>query len=135
MPTLTVKHEGGFASSINVRGHKVMADVPTQMGGQDRGPTPVDLLAGSLGTCVAFYVSRWCAEANLPHDGFEVEVEYELDMETHCVPVIGVKITMPSDFPEARRAALMKVAEHCTVHNTLCRLPQITMDFAKSPSA
>ena len=135
MPTLTVKHEGGFASSINVRGHKVMVDVPPQMGGEDRGPTPVDLLAGSLGSCVAFYVSRWCAEAKLPQDGFTVEVDYELDMETHCVPVIAVRINMPSDFPEARRNALMKVAEHCTVHNTLCRLPQITMEYTEPPAS
>ncbi len=130
MPTLIVKHEGGVASSINVRGHKVMADVPPPMGGEDRGPTPVDLLAGSLGACIAFYVSRWCREAGLPHEGMEIEVEYELDMEIHCVPVIGVKIKMPANFPEERRKALMHVAEHCTVHNTLCRLPQITMAFA-----
>jgi len=58
MPTLVVKHEGRMASSINVRGHKIIADVPPEMGGNDRGPTPVDLLAGSLGTCIAFSMSR-----------------------------------------------------------------------------
>jgi uncharacterized OsmC-like protein len=49
MPTLFVRHEGGMSSSLNVRGHKIIADVPPEMGGDDRGPTPVDLLAGSLG--------------------------------------------------------------------------------------
>ena len=131
MPTLTVKHEGGLAASINVRGHKVMADVSPESGGQDIGPTPVELLAGSLGACIAFYVARWCVEAGLPHQGFEVEVEYELDRETHCVPVIAVNISMPSDFPENRRRALMRVAEQCTVHNTLCRVPQISMELAE----
>jgi putative redox protein len=131
MPTLNVKHEGGFASSINVRGHKVISDVPPQMGGEDKGPTPPDLLAGSLGSCIAFYLARWCKEAKLPYEGLEVDVEYELDMESHCVPVIGVKINMPSNFPEQRRSALMKVAEHCTIHNTLCRLPQISMEYTE----
>jgi len=135
MPTLTVKHEGGVASTIHVRGHQVVVDVPPQMGGEDRGPTPVDLLAGSLGSCVAVYVARYCREVKLPHEGFEVEVEYVHDMETSCVPALKVRIRMPADFPEARRAALMKVAEHCTVHNTLCRLPEIEMAFAPAAKA
>ena len=131
MPTLTVKHEGGLASSINVRGHKVVTDVPEQMGGNDLGPTPPDLLAGALGGCIALYIARWAAEANLPYEGMEIEIEYELDMTTHCVPVIGVTVKMPADFPETRRESLMRVAEHCTIQNTLCRLPQISMEFAQ----
>jgi uncharacterized OsmC-like protein len=125
MAKMVVKHEGGVASSINVRGHKVMVDVPETMGGQDRGPTPVDLLAGSLGSCIAFYVSRWCREAKLPYEGLEVDIDYVLDMEAHCVPVLSANVRMPADFPKDRQAALLKVAEHCTVHNTLCSLPKI----------
>ncbi len=127
MPTLSVKHEGGLASVINVRGHQVTVDVPTAMGGEDRGPTPVDLLAGALGSCVAVYVARYCREAGLPYEGFEVDVDYVHDMEASCVPVLNVLIKMPAGFPEDRQASLMRVAEHCTVHNTLCRLPQIEM--------
>jgi uncharacterized OsmC-like protein len=132
MPVLTVKHEGGMASRLSVRGHQVIADVPPQMGGQDRGPTPVELLAGALGTCVAVYVARWCKEAGLPHEGFEVEVDYVHDLDAHCVPVLNVKLTMPEDFPEARRQALLRVAEQCTVHNTLCRMPQIEVEVAQA---
>jgi putative redox protein len=127
MPILQVKHEGGVSSSINVRGHKVIVDVPKPMGGEDRGPTPVDLLAGSLGSCIVYYIARWCQTEALPHEGFSVEVEYVLDMQAHCVPVLSVKIKMPDDFPAARQAELMKVAEGCTVHNTLCSIPQIQM--------
>jgi putative redox protein len=131
MPTLVVKHEGGMSSSMNVRGHTVIADVPPQMGGEDRGPTPVDLLAGSLGTCIAFYIARWCKQAGVPHEGFQVDMEYVHDREAHCVPVMKVEVRMPPEFPEARREALLKVAQGCTVHNTLCSLPQI--DTVVSP--
>ena len=127
MPTLIVRHEGGMSSSMNVRGHKVIADVPLEMGGEDRGPTPVDLLAGSLGTCIAFYIARWCREAQIACDGFEVKVDYVHDRENHCVPVLGVEVSMPATFPEARKPGLLKVAKACTVHNTLCRLPEITV--------
>jgi len=136
MPTLIARHEGGMSSSINVRGHKVIADVPPEMGGDDRGPTPVDLLAGSLGTCIAFYIARWCTEAKVPCDGFQVKVEYVHDRENHCIPVLGVEVSMPAGFPEERKQALLKVAKTCTVHNTLCRIPEIKVTIgADSPTS
>jgi putative redox protein len=130
MPMMVVKHEGGMASSMNVRGHQVMTDVPPAMGGEDRGPTPVDLLAGSLGTCIAFYVARWCQQAGVPHEGFEVDLDYVHDREAHCVPEMKVSLRMPASFPENRREAVLKVAKSCTVHNTLCSLPQIEVAVA-----
>jgi uncharacterized OsmC-like protein len=119
-----------MSSSINVRGHKVMADVPPEMGGEDRGPTPVDLLAGSLGTCIVFYLARWCKEAKVSCEGLQVTVDYVHDKESHCVPVIGVNIMMPESFPEERKAAVLKVAQQCTVHNTLCQIPEINVTVA-----
>jgi len=131
VPSLTVKHEGGMSSSINVRGHRVMVDVPPEMGGEDRGPTPVDLLAGSLGTCIAFYLARWCKEAKVECEGFQVLVDYVHDKASHCVPVLGVKIAMPEGFPESRQAAVLKVAQQCTVHNTLCHAPRIEVTVSR----
>ncbi|UCH36355.1 MAG: OsmC family protein [Armatimonadota bacterium] len=130
MPMMTVKHEGGVASSINVRGHKVIADVPAPMGGDDRGPTPVDLLAGSLGACIAFYVANWCRDAKLAYEGFEVDLDYVLDRQTHCVPEMTVMVRMPAGFPKEREQALLRVAQGCTVHNTLCSLPRIEIAVA-----
>jgi uncharacterized OsmC-like protein len=105
------------------------------MGGNDRGPTPVDLLAGSLGTCIAFYVARWCAQSGIPHEGFEVDMDYVHDREAHCVPVMKVSVRMPAGFPEERRPALLKVAMSCTVHNTLCSIPQIEIAVATAEQA
>ena len=135
MPTMTVKHEGGFASSIHARGHRVLADVPEKMGGQDRGPTPVELFAGSLGSYIAFYVARWCADRDLPFEGFQIELDYLLDMEAHCVPVVNVRIEMPADFPEERREALLRVAEKCAAHNAICAVPKVNISLAAAPVA
>jgi uncharacterized OsmC-like protein len=57
-------------------------------------------------------------------------MEYVHDREAHCVPVMKVSVRMPADFPEARREALLKVAMSCTVHNTLCSVPQIEIAVA-----
>jgi uncharacterized OsmC-like protein len=63
-----------------------------------------------------------------------VKVDYVHDRENHCVPVLGVEVSMPATFPEARKPALLKVAKACTVHNTLCRLPEITVAVAPETS-
>jgi len=130
MPMMTVKHEGGVASSVNVRGHRIIADAPTAMGGENRGPTPVDLLAGSLGACIAFCVARWCQQANLPYEGFEVDLDYVHDREGHCVPELSAVVRMPPSFPKDREQALLRVATGCTVHNTLCSVPKIEVTVA-----
>lgn len=135
MPTVIAQHEGGMSSSMSVRGHTITVDVPPEMGGEDRGPTPVDLLAGSLGTCIAFYIARWCKQAQIACGGFQVKVDYVHDRENHCVPVLGVEITMPETFPEERKPALLRVAEACTVHNTLCRLPEIAVKVGRGATA
>ena len=132
MAMMTVKHEGGVSSSINVRGHRVIADAPAAMGGEDRGPTPVDLLAGSLGTCIVFYVARYCKEANLPFEGFHVDLDYVHDREAHCVPELTAVVRMPAGFPKEREQALLRVAGGCTVHNTLCSMPKIEVTVGAS---
>jgi hypothetical protein len=40
MPTLTVKHEVRLASSMNIRNHKVVADVPEKMSDFSLCPAP-----------------------------------------------------------------------------------------------
>jgi len=130
MPMLTVKHEGKCFLGINVHGHRVVADAPKAMGGEGSGPTPVDLLAASLGACVGMYIARWCQQARIPHEGFEIGVDYQHDREAHCVSGFTVEVRMPEGFPEERREALLKVARGCTVHNTLCGLPTIEVSLA-----
>ena len=125
MANLTVKHEGGLASSINVRGFQVMVDTPAQFFGDNRGPMPSELLTGALGSCIIFFIGRWCQRAGLPYEGVRVEIEYVLSIEQNCVPVIKVEIFMPENFPAERNEEMLQAARRCTMHNTLCNPPQI----------
>jgi len=125
MPEMVAKHTQGVASVIQTRGHQVQVDAPQEMGGQDTGATPVELLTGALGSCIIYFVARWAQGAGLPYEGMEVRLDYVLDMAAHCVPVINVTVHMPPGFPQDRKEALLRVAETCTVHNTLCSPPRI----------
>jgi putative redox protein len=42
-----------YATTIDVSGHKIVADEPPSNGGKDAGPAPYDLLLASLAACTA----------------------------------------------------------------------------------
>ena len=56
MDLITVIRKDGLEFNTRVRGHVVTSDVSAKDGGLDQGPSPVELLAGSLGTCIAMMV-------------------------------------------------------------------------------
>jgi uncharacterized OsmC-like protein len=90
----------------------------------------MELLVGSLGACIALYVARYCRQANLPHEGFEVAVEYAEDAQAGGASELNVRMKLPTEFPAARRSAVLRVAAHCPVHATLSRQPRVTVAFA-----
>ncbi|HJO02918.1 MAG TPA: OsmC family protein [Acidobacteriota bacterium] len=52
--TIRVSYGGGdFTQTITNGRHQWLADEPASYGGRDRGPTPYELLSGSLGACAA----------------------------------------------------------------------------------
>ncbi|MBP7587103.1 MAG: OsmC family protein [Vicinamibacteria bacterium] len=47
----------GFAQEITVRGHQLLADEPTSLGGTGTGPSPYDFVLSALGACTSMTVS------------------------------------------------------------------------------
>ncbi|MHB1070258.1 MAG: OsmC family protein, partial [Gemmatimonadaceae bacterium] len=57
---MVITHVGGVQFSAQVRSHRILVDQPERGGGADGGPSPMELLGVSLGTCVALYVQQFC---------------------------------------------------------------------------
>ena len=65
MDLITVSRKAGFEFGIQVRGHEVGSDLSEKDGGGDAGPSPAELLAGSLGACIAMAQSKGYVETIL----------------------------------------------------------------------
>jgi putative redox protein len=131
MTSLRVVHVNGDQFSVDIRGHTVVVDQPILDGGGDTGPTPTELFVAGLATCVAHYARGHLARHNLDPTGLAVTVDWEFAADRPArVGRIDVRIDPPPSLPEERRAGLLAVASHCTVHNSLSQPPAITIDIA-----
>ena len=119
--TLRVDHDAGDRFRIQVRGHEVVVDQPVVMGGDDVGPTPTEL-------CVGFYARRYLARHDLDATGLAVEASYTMATKPSRVGEIELRLVVPAGVPRDRQAALMAMAGHCTVHNTLHMPPQVDIE-------
>jgi putative redox protein len=127
---IRVEHEEGDRFRIGVRQHVLEVDQPEGDGGTDTAPTPTELFVASLASCVAFYARRYLSRHDLPTVGLVVTATFTMADRPARVGGINLAVTLPAGVPAERRAALLAVASHCTVHNTLEQSPHVTIDLA-----
>jgi putative redox protein len=127
-----VSYLGGESYAVETRGHTLLTDQPAASGGADTAMTPTELLVASLSACVAFYAGRYLARHGLNRNGLHVTAAFATATDRPArVGDIRLTIRVPDDMPPGRDAALLAVASHCTVHNTLRQAPGVTIDLAR----
>ena len=128
MDLITVARKGGSQFGIRVRGHDVISDMSEKDGGRDAGPSPVELLAGSLGACIAMMVQSYCQR-----HGYEGDVDVSLTPELADTPkrVGGIvfDVDLPDSVPEDKIDAIRRMAERCPIHETLRNPPHVDIDI------
>jgi uncharacterized OsmC-like protein len=127
---IRVDHKEGDLFEISIRDHLIHVDQPSEGGGTDAAPTPVELFVASLASCVAFYARRFLDRHNLPSEGLSVDATFTMAERPARVGQVEVSIGLPPGVPEGRRDALVAVASHCTVHNTLEDAPDVRIQLA-----
>jgi putative redox protein len=122
---------GNTAYSAIVRGHRMLFDQPSYEGGEDRGPSPVEVFVAALLACVAQCAGRFLLRHCLDRDGLRVTGEYTMaDDQPPRVRAVAVRIVTPYTMPANQRKALLAVASDCTINHTLEHLPAIEIELA-----
>ena len=96
-------------------------------GGQDRGPSPVELMAGSLGACIAMNVQDYCRKHEVEGD-VEVSLTIELEDKPKRIGRIVVDLEVPDSVPEKKIEAIKRVAQRCPIHETLMSPPALDIE-------
>ena len=126
-PLVQVTWDGGVRFTADVRGHKVQVDQPRQGGGEDTGPSPLELVPTGLGTCVAYFVHQFLTARGIDPTGLTVSVGVAGAANPHRIGRFDVRVSLPGGIPERYREAVVRAAETCTVHHTLTHKPEIVV--------
>ncbi|MCX4757157.1 OsmC family protein [Kitasatospora purpeofusca] len=130
---IRIEHLTGDRYEIAVRGHRLVVDQPVEDGGQDAGPTPTELFAASLASCVAFYAGRYLVRHDVDPKGLRVDAGFTMATDRPArVSEVTLTVEPPKGLDPARYNALLAVASHCTVHNTLHRPPTVRIETTPS---
>jgi putative redox protein len=130
-----VSYLGGESYAVATRGHALLTDQPATAGGADTAMTPTELLIASLSSCVAFYAGRYLARHGLNRNGLQVTATFTTATDRRArVGAVKLAIDVPGAIPPSRQAALLAVASHCTVHNTLRQPPDIAIELSRRQS-
>jgi putative redox protein len=127
--SLRVTFRGGYQFDITSRGHTVITDQPAEDGGRDAGMTPVDLFVASLGTCVGYFVARYCARHQIPSEGLSIEADWSYAEQPHRVGAVELRVHVSAQLTPTQEQALLKVAHGCTVHQSLIAPPKVDIQL------
>lgn len=88
---------------------------------------PVQMLAASLALCTASVMNDYAATAQFKLHESAIDVRWNFSEQPRRVGQIQMTIEVGPHVPPDRQQALLRAAEHCTVHNTLTRSTHIEM--------
>lgn len=120
--------ERRLASVVAAGRHRMLADEPASLGGDDAGPTPYDYLMASLGACTAMTLRLYAERKQWPLERTTVHLSHSRVHASDCaecetregkLDVIERTIALEGALDEDRRTRLLEIADKCPVHRTL----------------
>lgn len=120
--------EGKFAQYLLDGRHRLAADEPVAVGGNDNGPGPYELLLMSLGACTSMTLRLYATRKEIPLERVIVRLKHAKRYIDDCKdcgdkPVmldhIEREIELVGALSEEQRARLLDMADKCPVHRTL----------------
>jgi uncharacterized OsmC-like protein len=80
---------------------------------------PVQMLAASLAMCTAAVLHDYAQTAQFQIDPFVVDVQWSYAEQPRRIAQMQMQLEVGPNVPPSRQQALLRAAEHCTVHNSL----------------
>lgn len=139
MPIKTVSVDAnqvdGFKIETKSRQHIAMVDQPPAGGGTDSGPTPLEYLFVSLGSCVVTIGHIIAKQRHLPVRKIEVHIEGEVDTDVFMGKSVearagfsGIRVhtKIDADMSQAEKEAFLRdIDARCPISDNIQRLTPV----------
>jgi putative redox protein len=119
---------GKFQQTVTTGPHRMIADEPVAVGGQDSGPGPYDFVLAGLGACTSMTMRMYADRKSLPLDRVTVTLKHskihardceECETREGMLDQIDRVIQIEGALDADQRKRLMEIADKCPVHRTL----------------
>ena len=127
--TVTAHLGAGTRVELHTRGLTWSGDEPADVGGTDAGPTPYELLLGSLAACIGVTLRLYANHKQIDMTAVDVELSFGRIHADDCVDCderadgwierIQTSVKIHGAFDDAQKKRLEQVAMRCPVHKTL----------------
>ena len=119
MTKFVTHYKGDMLFESKLGGQSLVIDAPPSMGGKNRGPQPSELFVAALASCVGANVVDHCTRLGLDTREMTVDLQYnEVDHPTRLAN-LQVTIHLPRCTCAGQEQAILHVAEHCLIYETL----------------
>ncbi len=118
MKKATATRQSGYRHSVAIRQHEVIVDEPPEKGGTDEGPSPQELLAASLSSCVAITIEMYAVRKGWDVGAMEVECTFT-PSERGAPTKFCLVLRLPDHLTDEQVERLRIIAAKCPVHRTL----------------
>ena len=130
MDLITVTRKHGLEFAARVRGHVITTDMSAAEGGRDAGPNPVELLACSVGSCIATMLQGYCSEHGYTAGDVGVSLTLELATDPKRIAALVVDVELPRGMPDAARGDIKRIIDAFPVPETLRNPPQLDVEIS-----
>jgi putative redox protein len=110
-----------YCQDIDTGKHRFQADLPSEAGGSDRGPAPLELLAASLGACTSMTVRMYAERKQWPLTHVRVTLRWEDAQAADGTPRRRIvrDIHLEGPLTADARLRLLDIAARCPVAKLL----------------
>jgi uncharacterized OsmC-like protein len=128
---------GKVGSRARIGSHELVFDQPANVpGGEDRGPSPLDVMSVSVAACAHYFASAYLHGRGLSPEGLSVEVVAE--KERTPVPRIGrltFKVHLPPGLAAKHVAGIDRAIKSCPAYGTLLHPPAVELSIESDGAA
>ena len=114
-------------SRVRLGDHDIVFDQPASVpGGQDRGPSPLDMLVVSVGACAHYFAAAYLYARGVSTADLTVEVEAEKGRTpAPRIARLALKVRVPAGVTPQQVAGVERAIRGCPAYGTLAHPPAL----------
>lgn len=132
-----VESIGKVGSRVELGGHTLVFDQPSKVpGGEDRGPSPLDVMSVAVAACAHYYAAAYLGGRGLSVEGLAVEVSAEKErLPVSRIGRLEMKVRLPVGLEERHLAGIERAIKSCPAYGTMLHSPEVTITVERGAAA